>query len=627
MKTFINSPDQHLRLSVEIRDNPEIGAHRDGDKAGVFFQLWHDEREVLRPSRLGLLPAGDAALVDHFELENETRETRLDRWKPVCGEWSEVEDQHVELALSLRETIEPRRRLRLMFRLSNAGLAFRYEILDATGWKMPIVLEREETWLAFPEGTLAWQTPFAQATYQRVRLEELISGCERPLTLELPNGLAVSLAEAAMLAHPRSKFSARLHRPSALLRLSQPVVCVEPDSTCRVGDLPWASSWRLLLVAERAVDLMRHTHWSMSLSPPCELEDTSWIRPGKCIREVTLSTDGAIRCIDFAAANGLQHIEFDAGWYGHEYDEGSDARSVSIDPRRLVPGHGGLDLPRVIAYGNERGIGVFLYVNRRQLERQLHELAPLYQSWGVAGIKFGFVQEGPQEWTEWLHAAVRLCGRHRLMVDIHDEYRPTGLSRTWPHLLTQEGIHGNEAMPGAGHNVTLPFTRFLAGAADYTICHRFPRMEARLKTTPAHQLAMAVIYFSPLQFLFWYGKPEENEGLPELEWVREVPTIWDETVPLDGEIGEFVVVARRSGPSWFVGAMTNEEPRTVRISLDFLDGEGDWSARIFADTEGAAPGQPTSIRVEDRGVDHLSVLELELAGSGGSAIWLWPWRM
>ncbi|MGF1657628.1 MAG: glycoside hydrolase family 97 catalytic domain-containing protein [Verrucomicrobiales bacterium] len=624
MLSSILSPDAHLRLSFEIRDHVLDDPHREGEKQALFFELQRDGIPVLRTSRLGLLPAGDAALIEHFELESECRKTGGETWNPVCGEWSEIVDQHVEWTLDLRETIAPHRRLRIVFRLSNAGLAFRYAIDNVEGWKRPIVLEREETWLAFPEGTMAWETPVAQAKYRKVPLQDLISKCERPLTLELPSGLFVGLAEAAMVAHPRSKFSATLHRPSALIRPTRPMVGLDPDSTCRIDQVPWASSWRVVFVAERAVDLLRHTHWLMSLCPTCELEDTSWIRPGKCIREITLSTDGAVRCIDFAVANGLQHIEFDAGWYGHEYDDGADARSVSIDPRRLSPGHGGLDLHQVIAYGKERGIGVFLYVNRRHLERQLNELAPLYQSWGVAGIKFGFVQEGPQEWTMWLHEAVRLCGRHQLMVDIHDEYRPTGLSRTWPHLLTQEGIHGNEAMPTAEHNVTLPFTRFLAGAADYTICHRFPRMELRLKTTPGHQMAMAAVYFSPLQFLFWYGTPEENEGLPELEWYRTVPTVWDETLPLAGEIGEFVVMARRSGEAWFVGVMTNSLPRTVQVAFSFLKSGDLCRARIFSDSERATPGQPTSVSVEDVEVNSQSVLTVELPGSGGVAIWIQP---
>lgn len=164
----------------------------------------------------------------------------------------------------------------------------------------------------------------------------------------------------------------------------------------------------------------------------------------------------------------LQYIHFDAGWYGFEYDKASDATTVTLDPRRN-PDINALNLKEVVAYAKERGIGVILYVNQRALQQQLDEILPLYKSWGIAGIKFGFVQVGSQVWTKWMHEAVKKCADYGLMVDIHDEYRPTGFSRTYPNLMTQEGIRGNEEFPDATHNATLPFTRFIAGAADYTI--------------------------------------------------------------------------------------------------------------------------------------------------------------
>lgn len=145
-----------------------------------------------------------------------------------------------------------------------------------------------------------------------------------------------------------------------------------------------------------------------------------------------------------------------------------------------------------------------VYVNQRALVQQLDTLLPLYKKWGLKGVKFGFVQIGNQRWSTWLHDAVRKCGEYDLMVDIHDEYRPTGFSRTYPNLMTQEGIRGNEEMPDATHNTTLPFTRYLAGAGDYTLCY----FNNRVKNTKAHQLAMAAVYYSPLQFMFWYDRPE-----------------------------------------------------------------------------------------------------------------------
>ena len=191
-----------------------------------------------------------------------------------------------------------------------------------------------------------------------------------------------------------------------------------------------------------------------------------------------------------------------------------------------------------------------VYVNQRALVQQLDSLLPLYKKWGLKGIKFGFVQIGNQHWSTWLHDAVRKCAEYEMMVDIHDEYRPTGFSRTYPNLMTQEGIRGNEEMPDATHNTILPYTRFLAGAGDYTLCY----FNSRVKNTKAHQLAMAAVYYSPLQFMFWYDNPAMYKGEEELEFWKAIPTVWDESRALDGEIGEYIVQARRSGKEWFVGA-------------------------------------------------------------------------
>ena len=176
-------------------------------------------------------------------------------------------------------------------------------------------------------------------------------------------------------------------------------------------------------------------------------------------------------------------------------------------PKRNPDPHA-LDLHEVIEYGKSKGIGVILYVNQQALERQLDEILPLYEKWGVKGVKFGFVNVGSQRWTRWLHEAIRKAAPHRLMVDIHDEFRNMGYQRTYPNLMTVEGIGGNEEFPTPVHNATLPFTRFLTGPADYTFCW----YSGKLQPTHAHQLAISTIFFSPWQFLYWYDRPAMYKG-------------------------------------------------------------------------------------------------------------------
>ena len=273
----------------------------------------------------------------------------------------------------------------------------------------------------------------------------------------------------------------------------------------------------------------------------------------------------------------------------------------------------------MIDYAQKSGIGIVLYVNRRALERQLDEILPLYEKWGVKGVKYGFVQVGSQKWTTWLHEAVRKAAHHHLMVDIHDEYRPTGYSRTYPNLMTQEGIRGNECMPTADENLILPFTRMLAGAGDYTICY----YNNRIKTTHAHQLAASVVYYSPWQFLFWYDTPSKYQGEPEIEFFEHLPTVWDDTKVINGKIGRYITIARRNGKEWYVASMNGLNESVLDIPLAFLEEGEKYVAHIYED---AGPGDKsrTHVRIRRSPVDSSTVLRADIPASGGQAVRIVP---
>jgi len=313
----------------------------------------------------------------------------------------------------------------------------------------------------------------------------------------------------------------------------------------------------------------------------------------------------------------LQYVEYDAGWYGFENDHKSDARDVHLDPRRN-PDPNSLNLREVIDYGNSRGIGIILYVNHLAMEKQLDEILPLYESWGVKGVKYGFVNVGSQHWTAWLHEAIRKAAAHHLMVDIHDEFRNTGYQRTYPNLMTCEGVGGNEEFPTPVHNATLPFTRFLTGPADYTFCWNDPR----LKVTKAHQMALSTIYFSPWQFLFWYAKPGDVLDEPALDYWKHLPTTWDETRVIEGDIGRRAVVARRKGEEWFLGAIAPVDGK-FQIPLTFLEPGKKFTAKIFSDPSAGITGTNT-VNMEERPVDAASVLDANIPANGGEAIFLSP---
>jgi alpha-glucosidase len=617
----ITSPDGNYQMLVYDKDGL------------VYYSVNYKNRPVILESSLGIGSAqagkaieSDASSdnkaagdwVDNLKIDTVTEKPVDAAWIPVYGERSLYVDLHREYTIDLQKTDNPEKRLQIIVRAYNEGVAFRYRFPG----NEYLHITREFTQYAMPEGTQAYFAPRAQAKYELLPLKNWQGESERPLLLELPHSLYVLLTEAAMTDFARTKFVLDKTKPCTITGTMYGAV----DEIA-----PYATPWRVIMAAGNAGALIENNFLLLNLNKPCAIGNTEWIRPGKVMREVTLSTEGGKALVDFAVKRNLQYIHFDAGWYGAEGSKLSDAAKVSLDPARNK-NPDALNLPEVIEYARSKHIGVILYVNQRALYLQLDTILPLYKSWGVSGIKFGFVQVGSQFWTKWLHEAVKKCARYNLLVDIHDEYRPTGFSRTYPNLMTQEGIYGNEEFPDATHNVTLPFTRFTQGAADYTICYYRQKwnkdtkadnshglVNARLiRATSAHQLAMAVVYYSPLQYLYWYDKPADSRDEPELEFFDRVPTVWDDTKVIHGEVGQFITVARRSGADWFIGSMTNNEARELTVSLDFLQENEKYLAHIYYDDNSVETR--TKVGIKTLTVTNKSKIIAGMPASGGQAI-------
>ncbi len=589
----VRSPDGNVVVTVDL---VSVG----GLEGCPAYSVTYRGRPVLVESRLGLDLAGAPGLDHGFKIAATSRAGRDETWKPVYGERSVIRDCYHELVVELEDEQSPPRRLVLKFRAYDEGAAFCY-LIPALPGPGQVAIAAEQTRFRFAGDPIVWATYSAQGIYHSVPLDSVKPDCERPLTVEVADDCYAAIAEARLVDYARMRLRPAEGEPRTLRAMLGGAVHAA---------LPFVSPWRVILLGDTPGRLIEHNDLILNLNDPCALADTSWIKPGKVIREVTLTTAGGKACVDFAAAHGLQYVEFDAGWYGPEGDPRSDARAVARPD---------LDLQEVIRHGNDKGIGVILYVNRRALERQMDEIFPLYERWGVKGVKFGFVQVGSQEWTAWVNAGVRKAAAHHLMVDIHDEFRPTGYSRTYPNLMTVEGVRGNETFPTPESDATLPFTRFLAGPADYTICW----YSARLRNTHAHQLACAVVYYSPWQFLYWYDRPAQYRGEPALAFFEEVPTVWDDTRVLQGKIGRWVTIARRSGDRWYVGTLNAVERRRLEIPLSFLERGRRYVATIYSD---ASPdgGDRTGVKVEAIPVDAGTLIRADLAANGGHAMRITP---
>lgn len=618
----ISSPDGNFTFSFYQKTIPE-------GKKQMYYSVNYKNKPVVLESELGLkvenqlfesalaIPNDESKLwCENLNLTNIANNTVNKTWKPLYGERSTIVDNYNELVIDFEKNGEKetagdhaggydRRRnykMSLIVRAYNEGVAFRYFIPENTnGLFMHIT--GEQTQFTLPEGTQAYYERWAQGPYSLLPLKGWTDECERPLTLKLANGLTVALAEAEMIEYSRGKFRLSSEKPNTL-QLSM--------YDCADVITAFGTPWRVIRAAETPGKLIEGNDIMLNLNQENQLANTNtdWIKPGKAIRVISLTMKGAMSCVDFAAARNLQYILFDAGWYGPEMKMSSDASKVSATRD--------IDLPKVIQYANSKGVGLFLYVNQRALVQQIDSIFPLYEKWGVKGVKFGFVQIGSQKWTSWVHEAVRKAAKYHLLVDIHDEYRPTGYSRTYPNLLTQEGIRGNEEMPDATHNCTLPFTRYLAGAADYTVCYN----SYKIKNTHAHQLALSAIYYSPLQVLYWYDKPEDVVNQPEIEFFDKVKAVWDETKVLTGEIGQYIATAKRSGNEWFLGAITNTEARKMTLPLTFLAPKQKYVAHIYVDD--ATLQTKTHVKMLKYIVTSKDLLNFSLKASGGAAVHLEP---
>lgn len=540
------------------------------------------------------------------------RDTVNKTWTPVYGEYAQIRDNYIEMTISFRKGEAPAQKsddgydknksyfMNVIVRAYNEGVAVRYHFPEP-GNGLFLHITGEQTQFAMPEGTLCWYEPWAQGPYTLLPLKGWKAQSERPLIMKLINGLSVAITEAQMIDYARMKFSLNTSKPNTLQASIYSSVDIIPS---------YSTPWRVIIAAEKPIDLIANNTIILNLNPENQLKDVSWIKPGKVIRVAKMTQEDAKKCVDYAVERNLQYIHLDSGWYGPEIKMSSDATIVSETKD--------LNIPELAGYAASKGIGLWVYVNQRALIQQLDSILPLYKKWGIKGIKFGFVLVGNQRWTTWLHEAVKKCAEYGLMVDIHDEYRPSGFSRTYPNLMTQEGIRGNEEFPDATHNTILPFTRFLAGPADYTICY----YSGKLKNTHAHQLALPVIYYSPIQFMYWYDNPSQYDGEPEIDFFDKMKTVWDDTKVLNGEPGEFISTARRSGNEWFIGTITNNNARKIAVPLNFLSQKQKYLAKIFTDNDNA--NTKTKVGISTFIVTAKSVLNFVLKARGGAAVYIVP---
>lgn len=628
----VSSPDGKLKFLLKI--TPET----------VSYEVNYKRQLLVENSLLGFnFDSGEFG--SNLKVGKVRRKSIDETYELVVGKVSTARNHCNEMVVPLQEKVSPGRLINLVVRAFNDGIAFRYEFPEQEGWNSYVMYDEKTQFrlsgnpmallMYLPGYINTHEGVYTHTGYDKIAKKRLI---EMPVTLEFENGVFMSITEAAIrdyagmyLVKEKDAFAGKLSP-----RLGQEKIKVE------INEFPHRTPWRVISVSDRIGGLLE-TNILTSLNEPCKIEDTSWIKPcrttftwwnGNVVPDSTFSPGNNFETnkyyIDFAARNGLDahgiYGYAETPWY---YDDNFNFgwAGPNADITRPIPC---LNMPRIADYAKSKGVGIHLWVHWRPLYDKLEEAFALYEKWGVKGLMVDFLDRDDQEMICIQEDILKAAAKHRLFIQFHGSSKPSGLTRTYPNEFTREGTLNYEVckwdtLVNADHDISIPFTRLLAGPADYHLggFRALPRSMFKIQyvnpyvmSTRCHMMAMYVVLENHLTSLC--DKPEAYEGQPGFEVLRTVPGTWDEiSVPL-AEFNKYVTVARRSGTDWWVGTLNDGTARTLNLKLDFL-GDGKYQAEIYTDAPDVDEN-PNHLNKETRTVTRKDVIELPLAADGGSVL-------
>ena len=609
----VSSPDGRIAISIE----------RDASK----FTISRGGEIVIAPSSLGLELDG---VPEFGPLALEKRDNiKVDQTIAlVATKASTARDRYRGATLVFRERAPAGRRLLIDVRAYDDGVAFRYRIESAE----PVRLRGERT--AFvpagnPECLVSLATGAHEVPFERMKVSQLGErvAYDVPVVCSTPSGRT---SYAITQAHLEGYTGASLWREGEALQVRLSAV-PKRSGPAFVSQAGLRTAWRVVMMGNRAGDLIG-SHLIGNLNPPPQ-GDFSWVRPGKAawdwwsgpMEGMKPTMDNYKRFIDFAAAAGLPYYLIDAGWALGTSPIGWKALPTT-DITRATDG---IDMPELVRYAATKGVGLMLWAHWENIAPRMDEVLDTYARWGIKGVKIDFLDRDDQDIVDFYQRIAAATAKRQLLLDLHGAYVPAGLQRSYPNFITQEGVLGAEwnkmgKKITPEHNLMLPYTRMLAGPIDYTpggfhngtpASFIVRAVMPMTQTTRGQALAMYVVYDSPLQMVS--DDPDTYRDAAGFDFIKRVPTAWDETRFLSGTPGRDIVLARRLGSSWYLGAMTADQAeggRIERVALRFLPA-GRYRATVWEDG-----GAPNEVRRAEREVTNADVLSLRLAPVGGAAV-------
>lgn len=627
------------------------------DSNGLSYRVAMDGKGLLTNSQLGLDFEGGFSLGPKAVIRKATTTEHDSAWENSFGKSRIVHDHYNEMRLELEEAGEPSRSFALVVRAYNDGVAFRYDLprqKDLTDF----VITGERTEFSFPADYRCWagnESICAENQYPGQKLSQVpaeykghtntpshVFESVLPMLVETPDAY-VAVAESDLRDWAGMSLTGT-GKPLVTTTLAQRV----DKHGAVVSATPRVSPWRVLMIGRKAGDLFV-SNLIENLATPSLISDVSWIHPGACAWDPwwtgTNSYDAdttrtGIRArgttasdreyIDLAHQMGWPYQLMDWNWYKgqspgqlglHAPLKGGHADFAKVTPD--------VDIPGLVDYAKSQNVRLLIWAHSRDvLSYGIDKTFDLLAQDGFAGVKIDFINSQSQETVQWCEKVLAAAAQGHLLIDFHGTYKPTGLARTYPNFITQEGVLGNEYNKMGGvrctplHSITLPFTRALLGPMDYTPGGFVNRTKAEFKErsvpaqvigTRARQLAMTVIYPSPLTVLC--DSPANYHGQPGLDFLRNLPTVWDETVVPSADVAKHIVVARRQGQRWYLAAMNGEDPLTLQVPLSFL-GNGRWKMHSFSDMKESATA-PEKIQENTADVSATDTITLTLSPAGG----------
>jgi alpha-glucosidase len=642
----VASPNEQIVLILSTgpaQPEPAPGPLRPIVDSLRYAVEFHGKR-LFEDSAMGLKLEGQSPIGPGMRQVSEQKGSVDESYTIPVGKTSTVRDHYNSSRADFQDATG--RKLTIEIRAYDDSVAFRYILPDQSAIK-DVRIEHELTEFRYSKDATLYPLILDgfQSSYEDEYQARQVGGIHRdwlvalPLLAEVPAVGWVAVTEADIENYAGMylrKAEARLALRAELSpRLDQPAIAVEADA-------PVTTPWRVLMIGDEPGRLVE-SNIILNLNPPSKIADTSWIKAGKSAWDwwsgeaapsvsfkPGMNTATMKHYIDFASASGFSYMLIDAGWALADRT-GPQDYSAMADITHVTPE---IDMPELLRYAKEKNVRIWLWSHWTSVDKYMDQAFPLFEQWGVAGVKIDFMNRDDQQMVRWYRHVVELAAQHHLMIDYHGAFKPDGLRRTYPNLVTREGVMGKEYLKWSArvtptHNTTLPFTRMLAGPLDYTpgafgnvTRDQFVARdkEPMAPNTRAHELALYVVLESPLMMVSDY--PEHYAGQHDFEFIKQVPVTWDEVRVLAGRPMENITVARRSGNDWYVGSITNWDARAMKVPLSFL-GEGKYVAEIYADAPDAST-DATHTAFSKQDVDRSTVLDVKMAPGGGNAIWIHP---